>query len=183
MVVLVASLAGTCGPQHRESVGLLPDEAGVLSQRDVERAIEVEGAAILGCYEDELEETPGLIARIEYEWTVTRNGSVQDVRISAARLAIERPRVVGEPELVPVPSTDLEHCVLKVIEGMRFPRVRANEATARYRFYFRDGISSEVDRAWPYREGCIAGRNGVSFPYRHGISPYEGRCGQNVVYR
>ncbi|MDX9724239.1 MAG: VIT domain-containing protein [Myxococcota bacterium] len=93
---------------------------GSLSKRIVQKVIKQHRAALKACYESALQQDPSLEGKLTVRWSVDENGVVSDVSITLD--------TVGSPELAA--------CVIKTVEGMRFPKSQAGKIIITYPFEF-----------------------------------------------
>ena len=80
-----------------------------LSHDKVMKVVNAHLGEIQSCYERALMENPSLVGRIEYEWTINPKGSVDESSVKRSEM--------GNADF-------LNQCVLRVIQGMKFPEAK-----------------------------------------------------------
>ena len=80
-----------------------------LTNDQVMKVVNAHLSEIQRCYERALFESPSLVGRIEYEWTINGKGAVTESSVKRSEM--------GNADF-------LNQCVLKVIQSMKFPQAK-----------------------------------------------------------
>lgn len=85
-----------------------------LSQEEVMKVVNQHLHEIQRCYERSLFKNPDLVGRGEYEWFISPNGDVTQVRVVSSTL---------------VNGDELHNCVMSVFKKMKFPKSTNGQPT------------------------------------------------------
>ncbi len=112
------------GAKKEARVGAVKTEApevdGTLDSDAIARVVRARIRMVQDCYERELKRNPQLSGKIEIEFTIGENGTVEDARVSNNRMG----------------SDGVGACIVGRIRRWRFPRPKGGSVTVNYPFIF-----------------------------------------------
>ena len=94
---------------------------GRLSREEISRVVNAHINAIQACYERALMGNPTLSGRIVFDWTVTKRGTVKNVRVRSSTIG----------------SSKVANCISGLIKRWRFPKPKGGDVVVTYPFLFR----------------------------------------------
>lgn len=93
---------------------------GRLAQKEIERVVAQHAAEIRWCYKQALAAQPGLVGKVETQWTVAPNGRVKGARITHSSLG----------------NAEAETCITRKVGRWSFPAPSGGEVVVNYPFSF-----------------------------------------------
>ncbi len=94
-----------------------------ITRSDILRYVRKNNEQIRVCYTNELKRTPKLSGTLMTEWSISKQGTINNVRIKESSLH----------------NDNLENCVINTIKTWKFPENLTGEVTVQYPFSFQTG--------------------------------------------
>ena len=113
---------GAAKPKERK-VTVSPGRAAVkgqLSKELIDREVRRHRAQLKFCYNKQLTRHPNLSGKVTLHWIIAMDGSVKGAKVRSSSLG----------------NKDAESCMVRALQGWRFPKPRGGVVTVDYPFFF-----------------------------------------------